>query len=76
LLRRWTNHAPRTRTTHTHTHTHTHKQAHYHSRAVRREPNQLALEIVAKCWDLTNGTALRDEIYIQLCKQTYMNRNL
>eukprot|EP00048_Salpingoeca_helianthica_P011974 m.173364 g.173364 ORF g.173364 m.173364 type:complete len:892 (-) comp15305_c0_seq1:324-2999(-) len=41
-----------------------------------REPNQLALEIVTRCWDLTSGPALRDEIYIQLCKQTYMNRNL
>lgn len=41
-----------------------------------REPNSLALEIVTRCWDLSHGTALRDEIFIQLCKQTYMNRNL
>ena len=41
-----------------------------------KEPNQIAHEIVTKCWDPSNGVTLRDEIYIQLCKQTYMNRQL
>lgn len=40
-----------------------------------REPAQGALEIVSKCWDVSNGTSLRDEIFIQLCKQTSSNKN-
>ena len=39
-----------------------------------KESNQLALEVVTKCWDPSNGVTLRDEIYIQLCKQTFLNR--
>ena len=39
-----------------------------------KESNHVALEIVTKCWDPANGVTLRDEMYIQLCKQTYLNR--
>lgn len=40
-----------------------------------REANSVALEIVTKCWDPANGLTLRDELYIQLCKQTTSNKH-
>ncbi|XP_062504301.1 rho GTPase-activating protein 39-like isoform X2 [Corticium candelabrum] len=41
-------------------------------RKARKDPSKVALDIVCRCW---TSTALRDELYIQLARQTTGNSN-
>lgn len=47
-------------------------QIYMRDRPSKKDPIQVALEIATKCWA---AKELRDEFYIQICKQTTENRN-